>query len=107
MRPVRYNGAARAELDHAADVTEVARAGYGARLRDAVRRTTDLIAGQPGVGAKVRGSPARRLVVPGFSYSVVYLDTPTAIVVYALPHHKRRPRYWFDRLPTPPGGPTA
>lgn len=100
MKPVRYNGAARAELDHAADVVVVARAGYGARLRDAVRQTTDRIAAHPGIGERVRGTPARRVLVEGFSYSVVYVERPTVIAVYAVPHHKQRPGYFKSRLPT-------
>jgi plasmid stabilization system protein ParE len=41
----------------------------------------------------------RRQRVDGFPYSVVYLETPSAIHVLAVAPGKREPGYWRKRLP--------
>lgn len=39
----------------------------------------------------------RRVSVPRFPYYVAYLGDDEAIVVLAIAHERRRPRYWIDR----------
>lgn len=39
----------------------------------------------------------RRAAVPRFPYYVAYLVTDEAIIVLAVAHNRRRPRYWSDR----------
>ena len=42
---------------------------------------------------------ARRFLLPRFPYGVVYVLAPDAsIVVMAVAHVRRRPRYWVSRL---------
>jgi toxin ParE1/3/4 len=40
----------------------------------------------------------RRLNLRGFSYHLIYRIESQTIVIYAIPHHKRSPRYWLTRL---------
>lgn len=41
---------------------------------------------------------SRRCLCNRFPYSIVYRNTETEIVIYAVMHHKRKPGYWIDRL---------
>jgi plasmid stabilization system protein ParE len=41
----------------------------------------------------------RRYVLRNFPYSVIFREIPRGIEVIAVPHHKRRPKYWRGRLP--------
>ena len=41
---------------------------------------------------------ARRFILSGFPYDLVYSVRPDEIVILALAHHSRRPGYWKSRL---------
>ena len=43
---------------------------------------------------------ARRLVLHGFPYNIIYCLAGEEISVVAYAHHKRRPGYWRSRLRT-------
>jgi plasmid stabilization system protein ParE len=61
-----------------------------------------LIASAPTIWPRFEAG-TRRYVLRKFPYSVIYLDRPTKILVLAVAHQKRRPRYWVSRLPRDPG----
>ena len=42
-------------------------------------------------------TPYRRCVVERFPFVVFFTASPTAILVLAVAHVKRRPGYWLDR----------
>jgi len=44
------------------------------------------------------GKTARRFLLRRFSYQLIYRVTDDEIVIYAVAHCKRRPRYWNKRL---------
>ncbi|MBI4558449.1 MAG: type II toxin-antitoxin system RelE/ParE family toxin [Candidatus Hydrogenedentes bacterium] len=44
------------------------------------------------------GTGLRRKVLPHFPYSVLYSVEADLIVVVAVTHQKRRPRYWHGRI---------
>jgi plasmid stabilization system protein ParE len=44
------------------------------------------------------GYGARRFVLCGFPFSIIYRDEEASVSVVAIAHHKRRPGYWKDRL---------
>jgi plasmid stabilization system protein ParE len=49
--------------------------------------------GKPGIGG------TRRLLMHGFPFAVVYLDSEDQVTIYAVAHLSRSPRYWDERLP--------
>lgn len=51
----------------------------------------------PQIGSPI--SPRiRQRVLTGFKYSILYVDTPTEIIIVAVASHRRRPGYWRRRL---------
>lgn len=65
-------------------------------LREAERALT-VIAAAPGIWPRFE-SGTRRYVLHRFPYSIIYREADGGIVVVAVAHSKRRPRYWFGRL---------
>jgi toxin ParE1/3/4 len=57
----------------------------------------DLLKQFPGLGSPSSGN-TRRLILRTFPYQFIYRVEGDDIRVYAVAHHKRRPRYWQDRL---------
>jgi plasmid stabilization system protein ParE len=51
----------------------------------------------PHVGAPI-SRLVRQRVLTGFKYSILYVDTPTEIIIVAIAPHRRRPGYWRIRL---------
>lgn len=51
----------------------------------------------PQIGSPI--SPiVRQRVLTGYKYSILYVDTPTEIIIVAVAPHRRRPGYWRRRL---------
>ena len=51
----------------------------------------------PQVGSPI--SPiVRQRVLTGYKYSILYVDTPSEIIIVAVAPHRRRPGYWRRRL---------
>ena len=40
----------------------------------------------------------KRLLMPRFPFSVVFVAAKEEVTVLALAHHRRKPSYWRDRL---------
>jgi toxin ParE1/3/4 len=55
-----------------------------------------IIASSPAVWPLFEGG-ARRYILRRFPYSMIYRATESGILIVALAHHKRRPRYWRGR----------
>lgn len=98
---VRFVDEAVAELDDAARWYEERREGLGLAFLAAVDRAVESVERWPRVGTLVEDVPddleARRVPVPRFPYFVAYLIADDVIVVLAISHERRRPRYWSDR----------
>jgi plasmid stabilization system protein ParE len=62
-----------------------------------VDRAVAVIAAAPRVWPRFDAA-TRRYVLQRFPYSIVYREIATGIIVVAIAHHKRRPRYWYRRL---------
>jgi len=71
--------------------------GVGLRFVAEVQRGVTLITENPFAAAAV-GSGIRRKVLNHFPYSLLYAVEPEFVVILAVAHHKRRPRYWRGRL---------
>ena len=71
--------------------------GVGLRFVTEVRRGVSFITENPFAAVQV-GSGIRRKVLNHFPYSLLYAVESGLVVIVAVAHHKRRPRYWRSRL---------
>jgi plasmid stabilization system protein ParE len=98
---VRFVDEAVAELDDAVLWYEEQREGLGLAFLAAVDRAVGSVERWPRVGTLVEDVPddleARRVPVPRFPYFFAYLVADNIIIVLAVAHERRRPRYWSDR----------
>ena len=85
------------ELAAAVGWYEDRRAGLGSEFFDAIVRTLNRIAEVPEAGSPFRDLNARRMLVAGFPYQVVYRIDSDEIRVIAFAHLKRRPGFWRHR----------
>ena len=67
-------------------------AGFLAELDHAV----DLLADNPMLG-RPTDAGARRLTLVGYPFDVVYRIHEDRVIVNAVAHHRREPRYWIKR----------
>ncbi|MCY7380170.1 MAG: type II toxin-antitoxin system RelE/ParE family toxin [Gemmatimonadaceae bacterium] len=93
-----FHPQARDEFVAAADYYESAVPGLGNRFLLSVRRATNLALMHPDAGT-ARAAVARRILVHGFPYDVIYRVRGEELEVLAVAHQHRRPGYWRDRLP--------
>lgn len=99
MKPVFVQEPARADLSEADEWYETRPAGLGDALLAEFERTARLIAERPGMFPKVEGD-ARRALLRGFPYQIIYLDEMKSIVIVAVLHSHRDPKVWKVRLGT-------
>ena len=71
--------------------------GVGLRFIAEVRRGVTFITENPYAAVDV-GSGIRRKVLNHFPYSLMYAVEAELIVILAVAHQKRRPRYWQGRV---------
>ena len=107
MIAVRYEPEALEELEEAAAWYERARAGVGHRFAARVDEAIDRIAEAPMSFPLLLRVDAelivRRARLDRFPYAVVFLPLVTDIRILAVAHLRRRPGYWRERVPVPPG----
>ena len=97
MQEVEFLPAARGEFLAAVDNYEAVSLGLGDQFLDEVTRAADRIVAFPNHGSPHLSS-ARRVVLPGFPFDVVYLPDTDPVVIVAIAHHRRSPGYWEGRL---------
>jgi plasmid stabilization system protein ParE len=100
-RGVRFTAEAEHELDDAARWYEEQRAGLGLTLVDHVDVAVERLRRSPAIGSLIAGCEpfsVRRHGIGRFPYHLAYLMDDDDIVVLALAHDKRAPRYWVSRL---------
>ena len=95
--PVVYLRAARWEFDEAFDWYDRQRPGRGERFAEAVQAIIDRIAEDPERHAVVHQG-ARKVIVPGYPYSVFYQVDADRLVVLSVFHAKRDPQIWRSRI---------
>jgi plasmid stabilization system protein ParE len=93
---LEFHPAAQDEFAAAAEYYETAVPGLGSRFLVAVRRMTEIALQHPDAGSH-RGDSARKLVVTGFPYDVVYRVRGDVVSILAVAHHHRRPGFWRGR----------
>ena len=98
---IRFVDEAVTELDNAALWYEDRREGLGLAFLAALDRAVESIRRWPRAAALVEGVSVgleiRRVSVPRFPFFVAYLVADEVIVVLAVAHERRRPRYWSER----------
>ena len=97
MKALRVDSAARAELLHESHYLEQARSGYGKKFVAEVKSIFAQIKRNPEAG-KPDEEGCRRLRVTGFSFSVVFREERSEVVVYAIRPDQRQPGYWHARV---------
>lgn len=95
-RPVRFLGAARAELRRAADHYDRKRPGLGDELLAEVERAVLQLCAFPESGAP-HHAKTRRLPLRRFPFLVIYRLQGEELVVVAVAHQRRKPGYWGRR----------
>jgi plasmid stabilization system protein ParE len=100
-RRLRIEPEARAELAEAQDWYEKQHPGLGDELLIAVNETLSRVLDEVDTSTPVPdvdvSLPARRVFVPRFPYSVVFLRMSEEVRILAIAHQSRRPGYWRDR----------
>jgi toxin ParE1/3/4 len=102
---VRFIEIARAELLHEVAYYSERDNLLGRRFGDAVaeavvRALAFPLAGTPSV------SDTRSLVVTGFPFRIIYSLEPDGIVILAIAHHARKPKFWQSRAGERSGEPS-
>lgn len=96
MKPVRFLDEARTEFLEQIVFYEEQQKGLGNRFRAAVETAVRLAASRPELGSPWQ-LRTRRLFLNGFPFAVVYRVEPTELVIFAIAHFRRHPRYWRRR----------
>src|SRR5262245_50193292 len=95
-RPVDFRPIARIEFDEAMAWYEAQRPGLGLEFKEQVDQFLNRIAENPEHFRKVRGE-TRRAVLRRFPYTIHFLPETDRIIVMAVFHGKREPRYLEGR----------
>ena len=90
------------ELTSATVWYEESGTGLGAALVAEVDESIERLLYLDAVGTPVRGVlshlDVRRVLLPRFPYSVVFIEHADQLHILAFAHHKRRPGYWRGRI---------
>jgi plasmid stabilization system protein ParE len=89
-------------LPHGVNLAQVAfyekeEPGLGARFSVEVEDATARAVAYPLSGSSASKN-ARRVLVKGFPFSVVYRPTDDGVTVFAVAHSSRSPAYWLPRV---------
>lgn len=101
MTPARFLEPAEAELEEAVAYFDRQFNDLGDRFKRQVELTVALIAEHPEIGSPLT-KRVRKFRVRKFKYNVIYMFDPDEIVIIAIAHHRKRPRYWRTRVPRRP-----
>lgn len=96
MKPSRFLAEAEQEMLAAADFYEYRAAGLGREFLTEIKRLVDVAENQPELGVVLAGN-VRRLITKRFPFGVLYRIGPDEIVVVAVMHQRRHPKYWRKR----------
>ena len=72
--------------------------GLGDRFEREVEATVALIMEHPQIGSPIT-KRVRKFRVRKFKHKVIYIVDGDEIIIIAVAHHKRRPRFWRHRIP--------
>jgi toxin ParE2 len=94
---VRFLTLAQQEIDEAVVWFNEQVDGKGMDFLDELDRVVRLVKSYPFISTEIERD-IRRCLFARFPYSLIYGVEQQAIVVIAVAHSRRTPRYWMDRL---------
>jgi len=94
--PYSFHPEAEAELFEAASHYESQLTGLGQAFTAEAERIISLLCAYPDVGSPL-GSRRRRMSMDRFPYAIVYQRDPKSLLIIAVAHFRRRPKYWRRR----------
>jgi len=94
---VRFLKLAQSEVDDAFSWYDLQAYGLGAQFLDDIDRAVRRISAFPFASTEI-GEGLRRCLLSKFPYGVIYVLDHEAVIVVAVAHLHREPRYWIDRL---------
>jgi plasmid stabilization system protein ParE len=97
VKQARFLKPAELEVEEAVAYFDQQRPGLGDRFERDLRATIGLLLDHPHSGKSITKA-VRKFPLRTFRYNVVYVIDGNEVVVVAVAHHKRRPRYWRRRL---------
>ena len=97
MTAYRFLQPAEDEMTAASQFYESAASGLGRDFLDDVQRGIDHLRKHPKLGHSV-GRGLRRMLLQRFPFSLIYSIEAGGILIVAVAHHGRRPRYWQRRI---------
>jgi plasmid stabilization system protein ParE len=101
-RRVRFRDEASVEITSIVDWYDAQRSGLGAEFTEEVNRTVMLATESPRMWPSWPGMrrlpEIRRAFVNRFPYSIAYVLRDDELVILAVAHHSRGPRYWRRSL---------
>ena len=97
MTPVRYHQAAEDELLAEIGYLELPVRGLGRRFYAEVQRAEGRIRKFPKSAPEVAPN-IRKFSLRKFPFSILYSVESDGLLILPVAHHRRRPRYWVDRV---------
>lgn len=94
---VRFLTLAQQEVDDAVVWFDERQEGKSLEFLDALDRAVRLVKAFPYASSEIEPQ-LRRCLFVGFPYSLIYGVDDDIIVVVAVAHSHREPRYWIDRV---------
>lgn len=98
---VQFHKEASSEVEAIAGWYESRRPGLGEAFLAELTRGLDTISESPSMWPEWPGAqaevPIRRFLLPRFPYAIAFLAQGDAVVVLAVAHTRREPRYWLKR----------
>jgi plasmid stabilization system protein ParE len=94
---VRFLTLAQQEIDDAVVWFNEQADGKGRDFLDELDRAVRLVKSHPFASTEIEVDIRRRLFAR-FPYSLIYGIDEQTVVVIAIAHYRRSPRYWMDRL---------
>jgi plasmid stabilization system protein ParE len=94
---VRFLSLADQEVDDAVAWYDQQLVGLGREFLDELDRVVRLVRTYPLIAAQIEPE-IRRFLLTRFPYSLIYGIDRETIVVIAVAHQHREPRYWADRI---------
>jgi len=95
---VRFLKLAQSEVDDAVTWYDSQSRNLGTQFLDDLDRSIRRIAAYPLASTKIE-EDLRRCLLSRFPYGIIYGIDSETVVVIAVAHLHREPRYWIDRLP--------
>jgi plasmid stabilization system protein ParE len=94
---IRIHELAAQELDEAVEWFELQSRGLGQHFRKIVREQVKTLARNPTWYLK-ESDDIYKAFIPRFPYKILYTADENELVIWAIAHMHREPRYWQNRL---------